>query len=103
MTGLIYSWGRKTDPHKWIDDMSESTEVLHFLPLHRGDEVTHQHHVAEAGSIQVPAQDVPKHLDGLWKKKKTCKRIEKKNILKSFLVRFAFFNFWVFPPFISLS
>lgn len=74
MTGLIYSWERKTDPHKWIDDVSEGTEVLHFLPLHCGDEVTHQHHVAEAGSIQVPAQDVPKHLDGLHKKKTMQKK-----------------------------
>lgn len=52
-------------PHERIDDVSKGTEVLHFLPLHHGDEVTHQHHVAEASSVQVTTQNVPKYLDGL--------------------------------------
>lgn len=72
---LKKAWGPKTDPHERIDDVSKGTEVLHFLPLHHGDEVTHQHHVAEASSVQVTAQDVPKYLDGLWKKKNSSKRV----------------------------
>jgi hypothetical protein len=45
--------------------MSKCPEVLHLLPLHCYNEVTHQHHVPKAGSIQVPTQNITEHLDSL--------------------------------------
>ena len=66
--------------------MGEGSEVLHFLPLDCSDEITHQHHVPKAGSIQVTTQNVAKYLDGLEWTYKQLQKIRIKSGAKQYSV-----------------